>query len=122
MQNEIEISDKAPREFAVQDNYYLSEFNDLFQERYDGYFVKNTKSKNNKPNKNLEKEDITRSLQSYPSLKKRYLDEAKCFIDSRRKHKYYFHNNIFEELMSTVWHPNNFAKFKYWDPEFNLES
>jgi hypothetical protein len=22
-----------------------------------------------------------------------------------------------EELMATIWHPKNFEKFKYWDPD-----
>jgi len=36
-----------------------------------------------------------------------------------KKHRMYFHKNIFEELMTVVWHPRNFHKFIDWDPDLN---
>jgi nitric oxide reductase activation protein len=62
-------------------------------------------------------EDVDGILKQYPSLKKKYEKELQDFVDVYLKHKSYFHNNIFEELMAKVWHYDNIDKFNDWDPE-----
>ena len=56
-------------------------------------------------------------FKNYPSLHKMYINEYNkesiVFIEYYKNHKEYFHNNVFEELMSVVWHPKNIDKFYY---------
>lgn len=56
-------------------------------------------------------------LKNYPSLFRQYNSEFNEYIILYKKHRIYFHQNIFEELMQIVWHPDNFHKFEHWDPE-----
>ena len=122
MENKIAYSGKMPREFELQTEFCLSGFNETFHKRYDGFFGKNSDSSKQRNNHTRYKPETTkRMLQSYPSLNRRYCIEADQFINSFRKHKYYFHNNVFEDLMKTVWHPKNFDKFKYWDSDWTLD-
>jgi hypothetical protein len=55
-------------------------------------------------------------LRQYPSLYRQYTTEFHIYQKLYRKHRQYFHNNIFEELMKKIWHPQNMHKFNDLDP------
>jgi len=65
-------------------------------------------------NKNV---DTIYTIKNYPSLYRIYNIKLDEYINNYNMHKSYFHNNVFEELMKTVWHPKNYYKFIYLDPE-----
>jgi hypothetical protein len=52
---------------------------------------------------------------NFPSLHRQYVNECtherNLFIEYYKKHKEYFHHNVFEELMMSVWHPRNISRF-----------
>ena len=63
--------------------------------------------------------NTTDKYKNYPSLHRKYVTEctkeSEIFITYYKNHKEYFHNNVFEELMSVVWHPKNISQFEELD-------
>jgi hypothetical protein len=121
---------KEPRNFLKQNRYYLEEYSDInerFQKKYNSFFDKPISEHNlrtvrsrsiNRRNYIIEvRNEIKHILRQYPSLIKQYNREVDSFVINLKNHKRYFHNNVFEELMKTVWSPKNFHKFIDWDPQ-----
>jgi hypothetical protein len=53
----------------------------------------------------------------YDYLSQNSMNNAKENFIRKELSELFKKSELKEELMATIWHPKNFEKFKYWDPE-----
>jgi hypothetical protein len=115
------MTQPKPRQFTDQNKYYDKYFHNIYAEEFNKTYNTHNYKKNEKPQtqrywRRLPPENINDTLKKYPSLKKSYEQKSAEFLAIYHKHKSYFHNNVFEEIMMRVWHYKNADRFESWDP------
>lgn len=118
---------KLPRQFNEQiesiKQYFIVCIEDDYQNKFNATsshpdnnrYVFSSCSGNINTSFNLNVDTIY-TIKNYPSLYRIYNNNLDEYVNNYNMHKNYFHNNVFEELMKTVWHPKNYSKFIYLDP------
>lgn len=105
-----------PKIFHEQIHFIENYFSPEIDKKYNNMF---NVTSSEAMNRNERDKTCKQILSSYPSLFRQYNNELPTCITMYKKHRMYFHKNIFEELMTVVWHPRNFHKFIDWDPDLN---
>ena len=109
-----------PTIFKEQITFIKNYFRSEIDKKYNNMF---NVTSSEAMNRNERDKTCKQILSSYPSLFRQYnteiYNEIPICITMYKKHRMYFHKNIFEELMTVVWHPRNFHKFIDWDPDLN---
>ena len=111
--NTIRMPTIFTQQITYIDNYFRTEVDNI-DNKYNSMF--NVVSSERMQPSNERNKTCAQILMQYPSLYRQYRDEFSSYQALYRKHRHYFHNKIFEELMKTVWHPRNYDKFSSWDP------